>query len=62
VLCRARTRGRPPVIVAHAAAGHGVHHYYFKLYALGSTLDVEPGLDKKAIMSKIGDQSSPKAC
>jgi Raf kinase inhibitor-like YbhB/YbcL family protein len=35
--------------------GHGVHHYYFKLYALDATLDVEPGLDKKAIMSKIGD-------
>lgn len=35
--------------------GHGVHHYYFKLYALDAPLDVEPGLDKKAILEKIRD-------
>ena len=33
--------------------GHGVHHYYFKLYALDAVLDLEPGLDKKALLEKI---------
>ena len=36
--------------------GHGVHHYYFKLYALKTHVAVEPGLDKKAVMEAIGDQ------
>ena len=33
--------------------GHGVHHYYFKLYALDAPLPDEPGLDKKALLEKI---------
>jgi Raf kinase inhibitor-like YbhB/YbcL family protein len=33
--------------------GHGVHHYYFKLYALDASLTEEPGLDKKALLEKI---------
>lgn len=33
--------------------GHGVHHYYFKLYALEAHLTVEPGLTKKVIMEEI---------
>jgi len=35
--------------------GHGVHHYYFKLYALDTSLAAEPGLDKKALIEKIRD-------
>ena len=35
--------------------GHGVHHYYFKLYALDAPLNVEPGLDKKDLTEKIND-------
>jgi Raf kinase inhibitor-like YbhB/YbcL family protein len=35
--------------------GHGVHHYYFKLYALDTDLTVEPGLDKKALLNAIAD-------
>jgi len=35
--------------------GHGVHHYYFKLYALDAPLDVEAGLDKKASLEKMRD-------
>ncbi len=34
--------------------GHGVHHYYFKLYALDSELDLKPGLDKKALLEALG--------
>ena len=35
--------------------GHGVHHYYFKLYALNIPLNLEPGLEKKAIVQAISD-------
>jgi Raf kinase inhibitor-like YbhB/YbcL family protein len=35
--------------------GHGVHHYYFKLYALDTNLDAESGLSKKAVLAKIRD-------
>ena len=33
--------------------GHGVHHYYFKLYAIDAPLEAEPGLEKKALLDKI---------
>jgi Raf kinase inhibitor-like YbhB/YbcL family protein len=35
--------------------GHGVHHYYFKLYALDTPITAEPGLNKKALAEKIND-------
>jgi Raf kinase inhibitor-like YbhB/YbcL family protein len=35
--------------------GSGVHHYYFKLYALDVAIDAEPGLTKKALLEKIHD-------
>ena len=35
--------------------GHGVHHYYFKLYALDTQVAMEPGLDKRTVMDKISD-------
>src|SRR5947209_20381211 len=31
-------------------AGHGTHHYYFWVYALDEDLDLEPGLDRRALM------------
>ncbi len=33
--------------------GHGVHHYHFKLYALGAALEVKAGLDKKGLLAAI---------
>ena len=42
--------------------GHGVHHYYFKLYALDAALTEEPGLDKKALMERFSRTFWPKAC
>jgi Raf kinase inhibitor-like YbhB/YbcL family protein len=30
--------------------GHGVHHYHFKLYALDSELNLEPGLTKYELL------------
>lgn len=35
--------------------GHGLHHYRFRLYALDEELDLEPGLDKKALLAAIKD-------
>jgi hypothetical protein len=33
--------------------GHGVHHYHFKVYALGKALDLGPGLDKEGLLSAM---------
>jgi len=33
--------------------GHGSHHYYFWVYALDEDLDLEPGLDRRALVDKI---------
>jgi Raf kinase inhibitor-like YbhB/YbcL family protein len=36
--------------------GHGVHHYHFTLYALKTKLNLEPGLNKKALLKAINGQ------
>lgn len=33
--------------------GHGVHHYHFRLYALGAPLDAGPGLEKDAVLGRM---------
>jgi Raf kinase inhibitor-like YbhB/YbcL family protein len=35
--------------------GHGSHHYYFWIYALDEDLDLEPGLDRRALLDAIED-------
>lgn len=35
--------------------GHGVHHYFFHLYALDAELDLEPGLSRQALLEAIDD-------
>ena len=35
--------------------GHGVHHYYFRLYALDAEMNVAPGLPKNTILESIRD-------
>lgn len=35
--------------------GHGPHHYYFWVYALDDELDLEPGLDRRALLDRIED-------
>jgi Raf kinase inhibitor-like YbhB/YbcL family protein len=35
--------------------GHGTHHYYFWVYALDDDLDLEPGLDRRALLDRIED-------
>lgn len=34
-------------------AGHGPHRYYFKIYALDASLDLGPGIDKKALLKAM---------
>ena len=33
--------------------GHGTHHYHFKLYALDTKLDLEPGATKDELLTAI---------
>lgn len=33
--------------------GHGVHRYFFKLYALDAALDLTPGLDKPGLLKAM---------
>lgn len=35
--------------------GHGTHHYYFWIYALDDQLELEPGLDRRALLDRIED-------
>jgi Raf kinase inhibitor-like YbhB/YbcL family protein len=35
--------------------GHGLHHYYFWVYALDEDLDLVPGLDRRALLAQIED-------
>lgn len=34
---------------------HGSHHYYFWVYALDEDLDLEPGLERRALLDRIED-------
>jgi Raf kinase inhibitor-like YbhB/YbcL family protein len=36
-------------------SGHGPHHYYFWVYALDDDLELEPGLDRRALLARIED-------
>jgi len=33
--------------------GHGVHRYFFKLYALDTPMVIEPGKDKKGLLAEM---------
>ena len=35
--------------------GHGPHHYYFWVYALGGEMKLEPGLDRAHLLDAISD-------
>jgi Raf kinase inhibitor-like YbhB/YbcL family protein len=35
--------------------GHGIHHYYFWLYALNKSLDLKPGLNREELLNAIAN-------
>jgi Raf kinase inhibitor-like YbhB/YbcL family protein len=35
--------------------GHGVHHYFFHLYALDAALALKPGIDKTALLNAMAE-------
>ena len=41
--------------------GHGVHHYHFKLYALGSELTAQAGLDKDGLLKLLSGHTLTSA-
>ena len=45
--------GRPGYIGPAPPPGHGVHHYYFWLYALGDGPKLAPHLSRKALLEAI---------
>jgi Raf kinase inhibitor-like YbhB/YbcL family protein len=47
--------GKPGYMGPAPPPGHGVHQYYFWVYALDSDSDFEPGLDRQALLSRIED-------
>ena len=40
---------------------HGVHHYYFWLYALDRALDLAPGLSREELLEAIADSVTAQA-
>jgi len=47
--------GKPGYMGPAPPPGHGPHHYYFWVYALDDDLDLEPGLDRRALFDRIED-------
>lgn len=42
-------------------SGHGVHHYYFWLYALDRTVDLQSGLSREELLDAIADSVTAQA-
>jgi Raf kinase inhibitor-like YbhB/YbcL family protein len=47
--------GSPGYMGPAPPPNHGTHHYYFWVYALDDDVDLEPGLDRRALLGKIED-------
>ncbi len=45
--------GKPGYIGPAPPQGHGLHHYYFWLYALGDGPELKPGLSHEALLGAI---------
>ena len=48
--------GRRGYMGPYPPNGHGVHHYYFWVYALGNELKLAPGLDRAKLLDAISPQ------
>lgn len=47
--------GKPGYLGPYPPGGHGVHHYYFWLYALNSTSTPKPGLTRIQLLDAMKD-------
>ena len=47
---------RQGYIGPYPPSGHGVHHYYFWVYALGEALNLRPGLNRPQLLEAISGQ------
>lgn len=47
------TAGQPGWYGPQPPPGHGTHHYYFHLYALGGDPDLQPGLSREQLLAAI---------
>jgi Raf kinase inhibitor-like YbhB/YbcL family protein len=45
--------GKPGYMGPYPPNGHGVHHYYFWVYALDKPLDLKPGLNLEQLLHAI---------
>lgn len=48
--------GRPGYLGPYPPNGHGPHHYYFWLYALGTNSSLKPGMNRVQLLDAINDQ------
>lgn len=48
--------GKPGYLGPAPPQGHGLHHYYFWLYALGDGPELKPGLSREGLLQAIGDR------
>jgi Raf kinase inhibitor-like YbhB/YbcL family protein len=49
------SRGQPGYTGPAPPPGHGLHHYYFWIYALDTDLGLDPGLDRRQLFARIED-------
>jgi Raf kinase inhibitor-like YbhB/YbcL family protein len=45
--------GKPGYMGPYPPNGHGIHHYYFWVYALDDTLKLKPGLNLEQLLDSI---------
>jgi len=53
--------GRPGYMGPAPPPGHGLHHYYFWLYAVGDAAKLVPNLSREALLSAIGKNVTEQA-
>jgi hypothetical protein len=46
--------GKPGYMGPYPPNGHGIHHYFFWVYALDGTVNLEPGLNLEQLLDAIG--------
>jgi Raf kinase inhibitor-like YbhB/YbcL family protein len=53
--------GKPGYIGPAPPRGHGIHHYNFRLYALGDGPELKPGMGREGLLQAIGGRAIGEA-